>query len=522
MKTLQLFDTLTGDKTPFTPLQAGRVGVYCCGPTVYDLSHIGHVRAAIAPDLMVRVLRHAGFEVKYVRNVTDVDDKIIKRATERSEEPTDIARRYHAAYDEDLAQLNMLRPDVVPTVTAHMPQIIEMIENLVDKDAAYAVDGDVYFSVNAFPSYGKLSKRKLEAQLSGARVEVDARKRSPHDFALWKSAKPGEPAWDSPWGPGRPGWHIECSAMTHAHLGETFDLHFGGRDLIFPHHENEIAQSQACFGEDSFAQRWMHNGFVNFDGEKMAKSLGNFFTIREVLRLYHPEALRYFMLGVHYRSAINFEAEVRCPTCGVLMSKEEQKAGRCSAGHESSPELLRQQVRFPGLEEADDRLAYVYETLRRLDVLLATAKDPGDGETLPAVQDMLPTFVEAMYDDLNSAEAIGVLSAPLNEVNRLLDSAKGVNKKTRIRTLKQFSASMKTVSELLGVFGRDPEAFLMERRDLKAARIGLDIAQVEALMAARSEARANKDFAQGDAVRSELQALGVDVRDNPEGSVWTL
>ena len=215
---------------------------------------------------------------------------------------------------------------------------------------------------------------------SGARVEVDARKRSPHDFALWKSAKSGEPAWDSPWGPGRPGWHIECSAMTHAHLGETFDIHFGGRDLIFPHHENEIAQSQGAFGEHTFAKRWMHNGFVNFDGEKMAKSLGNFFTVREVLRLYHPEVLRYFLLGVQYRSAVNFEAEVRCPVCGVLMTGSEQRAGRCSAGHETPPEVLKQQVRFPGMEDADDRVAYVYDTLVRVRAFVAAAKNPGDGE----------------------------------------------------------------------------------------------------------------------------------------------
>ena len=523
METLQLHDTLTGEKAPFAPLEPGRVGVYCCGPTVYDLSHIGHVRAALAPDIVVRLLRHDGLEVKYVRNVTDVDDKIIKRANERGEDPAELARRFHDAYDEDLARLNMLRPDVVPTVTATMPQIIALIEKLIEKELAYAVEGgDVFYAVEAFPSYGKLSRRKLDDQLAGARVEVDIRKKSPHDFALWKAVKPGEPAWESPWGAGRPGWHIECSAMTHKHLGESFDIHFGGRDLIFPHHENEIAQSQGAFGECSFAKRWMHNGFVNFDGEKMSKSLGNFFTAREVMRLYHPEAIRYFLLSVHYRSAVNFEAEVKCPTCGVLMSQEEQQQGRCSNGHESDAATLKQQVRFPGLEDADDRVAYVYDTLARARSFAAAAKAPGDGDALPSIEKMVPAFVDALRDDLNTAEAIAVLSAPLNDVNRLLDSAKGVNKKVRARTIMKFAEGMITVAELIGVFGREPEAYLMERRDLKAARIGLDVENVEALMQARIEARGAKDFDRADEVRGELAALGVTVRDSPSGSIWTL
>ncbi len=522
MTTLQLFDTLTREKAPFKPLEAGRAGVYCCGPTVYDLSHVGHVRAALAPDMLVRFLRYEGYEVKYVRNITDVDDKIINRANERGEDPGELAQRFRDAYEEDLAALNMLVPDVAPTVTEHMTHIIELIRLLEQRGLAYAVDGDVYFAVDTFPAYGKLSRRKLEDQLSGARVEVDTRKRSPHDFALWKSAKPDEPSWESPWGPGRPGWHIECSAMIREHLGETFDLHCGGRDLIFPHHENEIAQSQGAFGEESFARGWLHNGFVNFDGEKMAKSLGNFFTVREVMHLYHPEPLRYFLLGVHYRSAVNFEAEVRCPVCNVLLTREQQKEGRCRNGHETEPEVLRQQVRFPGLEEADDRVAYVYDTLARVRQFLATAKDPGEGEVVESVEGLLPAFVDALRDDLNTAEAIAALSAPLNEVNRLLDSGKGIDKKKRARSLKRFHRDMGTVAELLGVFGRDPEDFLIERRDLKAARIGLDVARVEALMAARAEARSSKDFARADEVRNELQALGVDVRDNPGGSVWTL
>ena len=522
MTTVQLFDTMTGEKAPFTPLEPGRVGVYCCGPTVYDLSHVGHMRAALAPDMVVRLFRYEGLEVKYVRNITDVDDKIIKRANERGEDPVALAERYRQAYEEDLAALNMLVPDVIPTVTAHMTQIIDLISMLEEKGLAYAVDGDVFYAVDGFPPYGKLSRRKLDDQRSGARVEVDTRKRSPHDFALWKSAKADEPSWDSPWGPGRPGWHIECSAMIRAHLGETFDLHCGGRDLIFPHHENEIAQSEGAFGEGSFAKRWLHNGFVNFDGEKMSKSLGNFFTVREVLQLYHPEPLRYLLLSVHYRSAVNFEAEVRCPTCNVLLTREEQQAGRCSNGHEFGQDVLRQQVRFPGLEEADDRVAYVYDTVVRVQTFLSTAKDPGDGDVLPSVGGMVEAFVSALRDDINTSEAFAALSAPLNDVNRLLDSGKGVDKKVRARTLKRFRDDLAVVAQLTGVFGRAPEAFLVARRDLKAARIGLDVDRVERLMADRAQARRDKDFARADEVRGELQALGVDVRDNPGGSIWTL
>ncbi len=522
MTTLQLFDTLTGEKTPFVPLEPGRVGVYCCGPTVYDVSHVGHMRAALAPDIAVRLLRHDGYDVKYVRNVTDVEDKIIKRANERGVTPTAISEKYLAVYNEDLAELNMLEPNVTPKVTGTMPEIIEMIGELEAKGLAYAVDGDVYFEVDRFPSYGKLSRRKLDEQKTGARVQADDRKRSPHDFALWKAAKQGEPAWDSPWGPGRPGWHIECSAMIRVHLGERFDLHFGGRDLIFPHHENEIAQSEGVCGEGAFAQRWMHNGLINFDGEKMAKSLGNFFTAREVLGLYPAEALRYFLLAVHYRSALNFEVELRCPVCGVLMTSAEQKEGRCSNGHETPSEVLRQQVRFPGVEEADERVAYVYDTLVRVRAFNATAKDPGPGEVIDVVEQMLPNFLVAMRDDLNTAGAIAALSAPLSEVNRRLDSAKGVNKQMRARTLRRFEQDMQTVAQLLGVFGRDPETFVRERRDLKAARIGLDIEKVDRLVQARSDARAAKDFARADEVRAELQGLGVDVRDGHKGSVWTL
>ena len=518
-----LYNTLTGSKQPFRPIEAGKCGIYCCGPTVYDMSHIGHARAAIAPDVLVRFLRHRGFEVTYVRNITDVDDKIIRRANERGVESTEVSERYTEEYLRDLDDLNVLLPEVQPKVTEHIGDIIDLVSTLVDKDLAYAVDGDVYYRVHSFPTYGKLSKRKLEDLKSGARVDVDDRKEDPADFALWKAAKPEEPSWTSPWGEGRPGWHIECSAMSMRHLGPDFDIHCGGRDLIFPHHENEIAQSQGANGEDTYARYWVHNGFVNFAGEKMSKSLGNFFTIREVTALYHPEVLRFFLLTAHYRRGVNFDVELRCPACGADMGPEEQKEGKCEAcGHAMAFDELKRQVRFPGLEEADERLAYVYETLLAVDRVLSTAKDPGEGEVSPSVASMLERVDRAMQDDLNTAQAIAEISEPLSEANRLAASGKGVNKKLRIRTLRRFAEDVRKVAGIFGCFERDPREWLLERRDLKARRIGLEVERVETLLVERGEARKAKDFERADAIRAELAELGVEIRDFAGETTWVL
>ena len=354
---IHLTDTLTGKKVRVETVEPGAVGIYCCGPTVYDMSHIGHARAALAPDIMVRVLRQLGYRVKYVRNVTDIDDKVIARASEQGLDAGAVAARFTDEYHADMERLNMLVPDVEPRVSDHLSQIVDLIGQLVDQGLAYAAsDGSVYYRVTRFESYGKLSGRSREEMIesAGSRIEVDDRKESPLDFALWKATKPGEPAWDSPWGQGRPGWHIECSAMSATHLGDTFDIHAGGRDLIFPHHENEIAQSEGAHGDHSFARYWVHNGFIDFAGEKMSKSLGNFWTIREILKLYTPEALRYFLMSVHYRSGLNFEVEL--PE-GDLTDEE-----------------ARRQARFPALEEADERVAYVYATLQGARELLATGK----------------------------------------------------------------------------------------------------------------------------------------------------
>jgi cysteinyl-tRNA synthetase len=522
---VSLFDTMTGKKQELQTLEPGLCGIYCCGPTVYGLSHLGNARAALVPDVMVRFLRHQGYDVKYVRNITDIDDKIIKRSGEEGIPAQEVADKYAAEYKRDMADLNILDPDVEPRVSDHIPQIVDLVQSLIDKDLAYDVEGDVYYRVKNFKGYGKLSKRNIEEMIesAGSRIDVDERKETPLDFALWKAAKPGEPGWDSPWGQGRPGWHIECSAMSSTHLGDSFDIHGGGRDLIFPHHENEIAQSQGAHGENSYARYWSHNGFIDFDGEKMSKSLGNFFTTREITALYDPEAVRYFLLTVHYRSGLNFEVEVKCPACEALMDKDGQESGRCPACEtETSTDALRKQVRFPGLEEADDRLAYIYSTLSQARGFLAAAKKPGNEEPVAgAVAGMLEAFVAHMRNDFNTSGALGALSKPLGEVNGLLDSGKGVSKAVRYLTIERFVNDVAEVADILGCFGQDPDQWLANRRNGKASRLGLDVAKVEDLLVKRTTARGDKDWEAADRLRDELTELGVGVQDGPDGSVWS-
>ncbi|HEY8379525.1 MAG TPA: cysteine--tRNA ligase [Nannocystis sp.] len=520
---LLLYDTLSASKRPLEPLEPGHVRFYLCGPTVYDYSHVGHARSAIVADILVRFLREQGLRVTFVRNVTDVDDKIIRRAQAEGISPGEVADKYLAAYHEDLDALGCLRPDVEPRVTGTIPAIIDLVQRLIDRGLAYPSGGDVYFRVAAFPEYGALSKRSLDDMQAGARVEVSELKENPLDFALWKAAKPGEPAWPSPWGPGRPGWHIECSAMSQVHLGETFDLHGGGRDLIFPHHENEIAQSQGAHGPGTFARMWLHNGFVDFAGEKMSKSLGNFFTIREVTALYPPEALRWFLLGVHYRSGINFDVEAPCPGCAQPLTPEQQSAGTCPAcGGRFELAKLRAHVRFPGLEEADERVAYVYDTLARARRALAEAADAPDNTVSEPVAAMLTAFTAALRDDLNTAAAIACLSEPLREVNRLLEVRKRADVRGRTTTLRRFLADFAAISRMLGLFAADPEAYLLARRARKAARLGIDVAEVERKVALRDQARAKKDWKEADRLRAELGSIGVTIRDSAEGSTWTL
>lgn len=460
MMTLSIYNTLSKTKEPLRPLVGNQVRMYVCGMTVYDFCHIGHARVMVAFDVVARWLRHRGYDLTYVRNITDIDDKIIRRANENGEPFEALVERMIAAMHEDEARLCVLRPDIEPRATGHIAGMHEMIQTLIDKGFAYAPgNGDVYYRVGKFEGYGKLSRRKIDELKIGARIEVDEIKEDPLDFVLWKGAKPGEPSWDSPWGPGRPGWHIECSVMSTCCLGETFDIHGGGPDLVFPHHENEIAQSEAATGK-LYAKSWMHAGAVRVDGEKMSKSLGNFFTIREVLEKYHPEVVRYLLVSSHYRSPINYSEE--------------------------------------SLREAKGALERFYHALRGL-----PDAAPAGGEAF------VERFAAAMDDDFNSPEACAVLFEMVREVNRLRDSD--------LSAAAALAAQLKALAGLLGVLQLDPDAFLRA-----GAEGRVDAAEVEALIQARLQARAEKNWGESDRIRDQLAAMGVVLEDGKGGTTWRL
>ncbi|MBI5529007.1 MAG: cysteine--tRNA ligase [Deltaproteobacteria bacterium] len=479
---LKVFNTLTNRKDEFAPIEPGKVRMYVCGVTVYDMCHIGHARAYISFDVIQRYLRYAGLGLTYVRNYTDVDDKIIKRAAEIGEQTTVVSERFIREFETDMDALGVAKADIEPKVTEHIPEIVALIGKIIERGHAYVAGGDVYFSVRSFPRYLQLSGRQLDEMKAGARVEVDERKQDPMDFALWKESKPGEPWWDSPWGRGRPGWHIECSAMSSKYLGDTFDIHGGGKDLIFPHHENEIAQSEAASGK-KFVNYWIHNGFVNINEEKMSKSLGNFFTIREVTARFHPEALRYFMLTTHYRSPINFSDQ--------------------------------------SLEEAQKRVEYAYQTLDAVNTMLAGG-EPKGGKNVnpPLVEGLIPAFREAMDDDFNAAKVLGDLSEPLRLLNELSSGKSGKPKDDVKRTLWDLGTKVVEIGSVLGIMTRDPATVLSEIRDRKVKAKNLDPEKIETLIAARAEARKAKDFARADQVRDELKSMGVAVMDTPKGTAW--
>ncbi len=483
---IQLFDTLAGRKREFEPLEPGQVRLYACGPTVYDHAHLGHARSYVVWDVVVRHLRARGLQVRYVRNYTDVDDRIIKRAAERGEEPAALARRHAQAFLEDMDALGCLRPDVEPRVTETIPEIVSLIETLVARGFAYAPgNGDVYFAVRRFPEYVRLSKRNLDDLMAGARVEPGEAKRDPLDFALWKAAKPGEPWWDSPWGKGRPGWHIECSAMTLKHLGAPLDIHAGGKDLVFPHHTNEIAQSVAAVGDgvhaESYARYWMHNGFLEIDSVKMSKSLGNFLTVKQVRERYDAEALRLFLLGTHYRNDFNFADTL--------------------------------------LDEAEKRLRYLYDTVAKADALAGGAP-PGRAPAGP-LADLAPRSGEALDDDFNTAAVLGHLAEAFTAANALADR-KGRRSAEEQGALSRFAADARAVGAVLGILGRPPPQALLALRGKAAARRGIDPALVESRLAERSAARKAKDFARSDAIRDELAGMGVEIKDGAHGTTWTV
>jgi cysteinyl-tRNA synthetase len=462
---LRIHNSLTGKKEELQPIRPGEIGMYVCGDTVYDFCHVGHARSKVAFDVVRRYLAWSGYRVRFVRNITDIDDKIIKRAAELGEPIETFTARFIQAMHEDYDRLGILRPDEEPRATQHVAGMIALTQTLVDKGNAYvAPNGDVMYSVTSFESYGQLSGKRLADLRAGSRVDVDEAKRDPLDFVLWKSAKPGEPSWDSPWGAGRPGWHIECSAMSHEILGTHFDIHGGGLDLKFPHHENEIAQSCAASGE-RFANVWMHNGFVNVDDEKMSKSLGNFFTIRTVLdsgHVRHPEVLRFFLMSSHYRGPINYSLEQ--------------------------------------IEQADAALGRLYVALREV--------TPASGEGAVAGE-ATRRFREAMDDDFNTPEALAVLQSLAGEINRATDAK---DEPTRAR----LAAEMVALGRVLGVLTLPPAEWFRLRVDASGAQ-SLPPEKVEALIEARREARRGKDFKRSDEIRDELAAAGVVLEDKPGG-----
>ncbi|MDB4961542.1 MAG: cysteinyl-tRNA synthetase [Myxococcales bacterium] len=496
---LRLHDSMRRQKVPFEPLEPGKVGMYVCGPTPYAPAHIGHAYSAISFDTIRRSLKFLGFEVRYVRNITDVEDKIIRRANELGEDPMALAARFAADYNRDMARFGVLPPDVEPKVSTHIQEIIDLTAALIANDHAYEVDGDVYYACDKFAPYGQLSGMSIDDLRAGAsdRELVEKQKRSPVDFALWKAAKPGEPAWDSPWGKGRPGWHIECSAMTKAHLGTSFDIHGGGKDLIFPHHENEIAQSQGAYGTNTFARYWLHNGFLNFAGEKMSKSLGNVFGCDQIADAVGGEALRFFCIRHHYRSPVEFEVEeIR------------------------SPDGTPTGVRFRSLEAADRDLEYFYITLQKLDAFVAQGGDAGDGAVLPEIEKLIPTTREALSDDFNSPKVMAAMHEAATLGNKLLVEGKGIDKQVRRRTIARIAKDLRAVGDALGILANSPESYLEGRTARLVKRQGIDVAQVDRLIHDRQEARAQKQFEAADAIRKQLLELSVELLDTPAGTKW--
>jgi len=469
---LRIFNTLTRRKEDFVPRVPGEVGIYVCGVTVYDLCHIGHARSAIVFDVMRRYFRFRDYTVTFIKNYTDVDDRIIRRANEEGVAASVVSERYIAEYQKDMASIGVHPADVEPKATLHIPQMVALIQRLIARNVAYVLEGDVYFEVRRFPSYGRLSGKNLDELEAGARVDVDERKRDPLDFALWKASKPGEPSWPSPWGPGRPGWHIECSAMSMQYLGESFDLHGGGEDLIFPHHENEIAQSEGATGKP-FVRCWAHNGFVNLGSEKMSKSLGNTLWIRDMVARHDPEALRLYFLGTHYRHPLEYADE--------RIAESARALGRLRALVEEAERVARGGPQPPGA---------------------------GDAALLDQVDAHLERFIAVMDDDFNTPQALAVLF----DLLRLLHGSRGEGAGAGA-----FVAGVGKLVDLARVLG------LLEMEARAPAPIDPNLkAKVESLVYLREQARKQRDFAEADRLRDELSALNVTLKDSRDGTTWTI
>lgn len=487
---LRVYNTMTGKKEEFIPLHDRKIGMYACGVTVYDLCHIGHARSAIVFDAIYRYLKYRGYEVTFVRNFTDIDDKIIKRANDQGVDCKAIAEKYIDEFNVDMGRFGLEKPEFEPKATEHISEMIKLISTLVEKGYAYQSGGDVFFSVEKFKEYGKLSKRNLEEMQAGARVGIDEKKQNPLDFALWKASKPGEPFWESPWGKGRPGWHIECSVMSQKYLGETLDIHGGGKDLIFPHHENEIAQSEAATGKP-FARYWIHNGFVNINKEKMSKSLGNILTLKEIFKDWHPEAIRLFLLSSHYRSPVDFS--------------------------------------FDGLSEVKSALDRFYATLGTIQEELkgpSSSQKKIESSTIKDSRQILESFQarfeEAMDDDFNTAQALGYFFDLQRHLNSLLDISKKQRAEEILAMLKEGSEYFTRFGSIFGLFQGDPKNYLNEQKKEGLRRLNLAEGEILKLIDERNLARKEKNWKRADEIRNDLLSKGIVLEDTPAETIWKI
>ncbi len=487
--TIQIYNTLSGKKEALQPIEQGHVKLYVCGITSYDYCHIGHARSALAFDMIVRYMKYRGLRVTYVRNFTDIDDKIITRANEQHTTSEELANRFIKEFYIDMDNLGIDRPDIEPKATEHIGEMIGLIGELIDQGKAYPAAGDVYYVVDSFPEYGKLSKRNTDDMHAGARISVNEQKRHPMDFVLWKGSKPGEPTWDSPWGPGRPGWHIECSAMSRKYLGETFDIHGGGQDLIFPHHENEIAQSEGA-NHKPFVNYWIHHGFVTIRDEKMSKSLGNFLTIRDILNHYHPEILRFFIFSTHYRNPLDFsESAMQDATAGL------ERLYECVAAIDALPPATSADSDAPSVFSDND--------IKQLDGI----------ET---------RFQQAMDNDFNTAQAQGIFFDSVKTLNRIRRKIPAIPKANDIYLLKSNIKTLRKLANIMGLLREDAHRFLADKKSKLVSACDIDIPTIESLIAERYQCRQAKNWARSDDIRNQLLHKNIELMDGPDGTTWSV
>ena len=484
--TIRTHNTLTGKKEPLQTIEPGHVKLYVCGITSYDYCHIGHARSSLAFDMIVKYLKYRDYKVTFVRNFTDIDDKIINRANEQNTTSEELANRFIQEFYTDMDKLGIDRPDIEPKATEHIAEMVSMIEELISKGKAYEACGDVYYIVDSFPEYGKLSKRNIEDMKAGARISVNEQKKHPMDFVLWKASKPGEPKWQSPWGEGRPGWHIECSAMSKKYLGESFDIHGGGQDLIFPHHENEIAQSEGANCKP-FAKSWIHHGFVTIKDEKMSKSLGNFLTIRDILNNYHPEILRFFIFSTHYRNPLDFsEAAMQDATTGLVRLYE------CVAAVDQLDSL-----------QTDESCPTVF-----------TDKD------LKKIESLEERFQQAMDNDFNTAQAQGIFFDTIKTINKVRAKLSSVPLSKDIETLKVSVATLKKLAAIMGLLREDAASFLRNKKEAMLSGLDINAETIEALILERNQCRTDKNWSRSDEIRDELLAKNIELKDGADGTTW--